>query len=106
MAIITDAGAKSIGKFLMPRIINSLGAQGYLPVKDSYNVTVSHPDDNSNLLNISVRLEPAHCKDCIHLQSENGAEECEVLEEPRAGSCETCIGFHMSVEDVQKLMGE
>lgn len=106
MATITDAGAKSMGKALMPSIVNSLGAQGYLPVKDGYNVTVSHPDDNSNLLNISIRLEPAHCKDCTHWQSENGVEGCKVLEESRAGSCETCPCFHMPLEAVQELMGE
>lgn len=79
--------------------IQTIIEAGSLVVTSDINFGVSHPDDETALIHITVPVKEAFCQYCSHWHTNErymetygeGMGMCSVLQEPKAGTHGTCM---------------
>lgn len=98
MSVITSKQIKSyIPEERLKCFIESAG----LLVNGTIGYSVSHPDDTSALITLTIPVEEACCQHCEQWRTNElimekygeGMGRCEAFQEPKACSHVTCLGF-------------
>lgn len=98
MSIITSKQIKScISEERLRRFIESAG----FLVNDTIGCSVSHPDDASAVITLTILVEEVCCQHCEQWRTNElimekygeGMGRCEAFQEPKACSHVICLGF-------------
>lgn len=98
MSVITSKQIKScIPEERLKCFIESAG----LLVNGTIGYSVSHPDDTSALITLTIPVEEAFCQHCAQWRTDEsimrrygeGMGRCDEFHEPKAGTHNTCLAF-------------